>query len=102
MNTSLKAAFAALAVAVATAGAASAETRIAWSDLDLSSPTGAAAFDARVDAAARRACRKARAPGRLVSDRDFCVAAVREEALRALPSHGRFDYALARLPMVEG
>lgn len=95
-------ALAALAAACALAGGASAETRIAWSDLDLSSPYGAAVFDVRVDAAARRACRGARAPGSRISDRAFCTAAVREEAVRALPARTQADYVLARLPVVEG
>jgi UrcA family protein len=86
---------------LAAAGSASAqEARIAWSDLDLSSAAGARAFDARVEAAARKLCRTARAPGRLVNDRAWCRAAVQAEAVRLLPGRAQVDYALSRLPLV--
>lgn len=86
---------------VAAAGSASAqEARIKWGDLDLSSPAGADAFDARVQAASRKLCRGVRTPGRLVSDRAWCRAAVRAEAVRLLPGRAQVDYALSRLPLV--
>ncbi len=86
---------------LAAAGSASAqEARIAWSDLDLSSAAGAEAFDARVEAAARKLCRNARTPGRLVNDRAWCRAAVQAEAVRLLPGRAQVDYALSRLPLV--
>lgn len=86
---------------LAAAGSASAqEARIAWSDLDLSSAAGAEAFDARVEAAARKLCRNARTPGRLVNDRAWCRAAVKAEAVRLLPGRAQVDYALSRLPLV--
>lgn len=85
----------------ASAGAASAgDARIAWGDLDLSSAAGAAAFDARVEKAATRMCRSARRLGSLISDRDYCVAAVRREAVAGLPGVAQVDYALSRLPIV--
>ncbi|MBU1538997.1 MAG: UrcA family protein [Alphaproteobacteria bacterium] len=88
-------------LALAAAGSASAqEARIAWSDLDLSSAAGAAAFDARIEVAARRLCRDARSPGRLASDRAWCRASVRAEAIRLLPGRVQVDYALSRLPVV--
>lgn len=88
-------------LALAAAGSASAqEARIAWSDLDLSSAAGAEAFDARVEAAARKLCRNARTPGRLVNDRAWCRAAVQAEAVRLLPGRAQVDYALSRLPLV--
>lgn len=89
-------------LALAAAGTASAqETRIGWGDLDLSTAAGADAFDARVDAAARRLCRGARRTGSNINDRAFCLAAVKGEALRQLPDHVQVDYALSRLPVVE-
>ncbi|WP_372708433.1 UrcA family protein [Brevundimonas sp.] len=83
------------------AGAASAQdARIKWGDLNMASASGADAFDARIDAAARKLCRDARTPGSLISDRAFCQAAVRAEAVRQLPGAVRVDYALSRLPIV--
>lgn len=83
------------------AGAASAqEVRIQWGDLDLSSAAGADAFDARVSAAADRMCRGVKRPGSRLSDRAFCRAAVRNEAVRQLPGAAQVDYALSRLPIV--
>ncbi|MFA4893652.1 UrcA family protein [Brevundimonas sp.] len=88
-------------LALAAAGSASAqEARIAWGDLDMSSAAGADAFDSRVEAAARKLCRNARAPGSLVNDRAFCRAAVKAEAVRLLPGRVQVDYALSRLPLV--
>ncbi len=82
-------AFAALALS---AGATSAQDyRISFGDLDLGSVSGADAFDARVDDAARRACRGA-AP--LASHQ--CRIRFRAEAMRLLPSVRRDDYARAR------
>ncbi len=60
--------FSLLAAAAITlaAGAASAEERISFADLDLSRPAHAAIFDARIDRAADALCRDARRrPGRL-------------------------------------
>ena len=83
------------------AGAASAqEARIQWGDLDLSSAAGADAFDARVSTAADRMCRGVKRPGSRLSDRAFCRAAVRNEAVRQLPGAAQVDYALSRLPIV--
>lgn len=87
--------------ALAVAGSASAqEARIAWGDLDMSSPVGANTFDARVEGAARKLCRNARRTGSLVSDRAYCRAAVQTEAVRLLPGPVQVDYALSRLPLV--
>lgn len=91
---------AALTVSLAAGSASAEEARIPWGDLDLSSAAGADAFDARVEAAARRLCRGARAPGRLASDRVWCRAAVRSEAIRLLPGRAQVDYALSRLPLI--
>jgi UrcA family protein len=82
-------AFAALALS---AGAASAEDyRIAIGDLDLGSVSGADAFDSRINAIARRACRT----GAPLADHQ-CRARFRAEAMRVLPSARRDEYARAR------
>ena len=82
---------------LAAAGSASAgEVRIAWGDLDLSTPTGAEAFDARVRAAARKMCRGVP----MTAGRADCRAAVREEAVNRLPGAVQVDYALSRVPLV--
>ena len=83
------------------AGAVSAqEARISWGDLDLSSTTGADAFDARVSAAAARMCRGAKRPGSRINDRAFCRAAFHDEAVRQLPRSAQAAYALSRLLIV--
>ncbi|MFN3558641.1 MAG: UrcA family protein [Brevundimonas sp.] len=82
---------------LAAAGSASAQqARIGWTDLNLASTAGARTFDQRVEAAARTLCRDARRPGSLLSDRPFCQAAVRREALRQLPGAAQVDYAASR------
>ena len=77
--------------------ASAGEVRIAWGDLDLSTPAGAEAFDARVRAAARKLCR----PPPTTGDRAACQAAVRDEAVSLLPGAAQVDYALSRVPFVE-
>ena len=89
-----------LAVSLAAGAASAQEARIGWGDLDLSSAAGADAFDARVSAAADRLCRGVRRPGSRLSDRTFCRAAVRAEAVRQLPGAVKVDYSLSRLPIV--
>lgn len=91
---------AALAVSLAAGAASAREAHISWGDLDLSSAAGADAFDARVSAAAARICRGVKRPGSRISDRAFCRAAVRAEAVRLLPGADQVDYALSRLPLV--
>lgn len=82
---------------LASAGAASAaQARIEWGDLNLASVSGGDAFDQRVEAAAQTLCRDARRPGSRLSDRAFCEAAVRREAVRQLPSAAQVDYAASR------
>ncbi len=81
-----------LAALALSAGAASAQDfRIAFGDLDLGSVAGANAFDARVNAAARRACR-----GTAPLAEHRCRARFRVEAISLLPSVRRDDYARAR------
>lgn len=88
----------ALAVA-AIAGAASAETRIAYGDLNLSTAAGAAAFDARVEAAAKSMCKAATRPNSRLNDSAHCAAAVRVEAVSRLPAQARAHYAANRQPI---
>ncbi len=86
------AATAAIAVAVLSAGVASAsEYRVAFGDLDLASSEGAARFDLRVGRAARAAC----ATGSPLVDAR-CRSEFRAEATRLLPDGRREDYARAR------
>ena len=88
-----------LAVSLAAGTASAREVRVQWGDLDLSSAAGADAFDARVSAAASRACRGVKRPGSRISDRAFCRTAFRNEAVRQLPGAVQVDYALSRLPV---
>ena len=82
---------------LAAAGSASAgDVRIAWGDLDLSTPAGAEAFDARIRAAARKMCRGVP----VTAGRAACHAAVRDEAVGLLPGAAQVDYALSRVPLV--
>lgn len=95
------ASLAAILIVSTAAGAASAqEARIGWSDLNLATATGADAFDARVENATRRMCLRARRPGSLLSDREFCRTAARAEAVRQLPGAARVDYARSRPAIV--
>ncbi|MFN7621465.1 MAG: UrcA family protein [bacterium] len=89
-----------LAVSLAAGTASAREVRVQWGDLDLSSVAGADAFDARITTAAKRACRGAKRPGSRISDRAFCRAAFREEAVRQLPGAVQVDDALSRQPDV--
>ncbi len=89
-----------LAVSLAAGAASAQEARVQWGDLDLASPAGAAAFDARVTAAASRLCRGVKRPGSRINDRAFCRAAFRDEAVRQLPGAVQVDYALSRLPVI--
>jgi UrcA family protein len=85
----------ALAVA-AVAGAASAETRILYGDLNLSTAAGVAAFDARIANAAQSMCKDATRPVSRLSDSAHCAAAVRAEAVSQLPAQARAQYAANR------
>lgn len=91
---------AACALAGAGAGAASAQSRIVYGDLDLASTQGAAAFEARVDDAARRFCRATPRPLSRLAERAVCEREFRNEAFSLLPSHAQVRYALSRLPVV--
>lgn len=95
------ASLAAVLTLAAAGSAAAGEARIRWNDLDLSTAAGADAFDARLDAAARRMCREARRPGSRIGDRAWCRSAFRSEAIRQLPGTAQVEYALSRLPLIE-
>jgi UrcA family protein len=86
----------AVLVLAAAGSASAADARIGWSDLNLSSVAGGNAFDQRVEVAARNLCRGARRPGSRLSDRAFCEASVRREAVRQLPGAAQVDYAASR------
>ncbi len=87
----LAAASAAVAVAILSAGAASAsDYRVQIGDLDFATTQGAATFDRRVRNVAQSAC----AGSTLQQAR--CRADFRTEALRLLPRAHRDDYARAR------
>ncbi|WP_291833455.1 UrcA family protein [Brevundimonas sp.] len=83
------AAFTLLAAAPA---AAQDSIRVSPNGLDLSTPAGAAAFDARVAAAARDACvtSSRRTPSAV------CIRQIQREAIRQLPQARQDDYARAR------
>lgn len=86
------AASAAVAVAILSAGAASAsDYRIAFGDLDLGSAEGATRFDQRVERVARSVC----SSGAPLPDAQ-CVRRLRVEAVSQLPAAHREDYARAR------
>ncbi len=91
---------AALTVSLVAGTASAQDARVQWGDLDLSSAAGAAAFDARVAAAASRMCRGVKRPASRINDRAFCRTAFRDEAVRQLPGAVQVDYALSRLPVV--
>jgi UrcA family protein len=92
---------AALAVAALVgAGAASAETaRIPFGDLNLATPSGAAAFDARIAVASHSMCKNATRPASRLNDSAHCAAAVRAEAVSQLPAQARAQYAANRQPI---
>jgi UrcA family protein len=86
------AAASALAVALATAGVASAQDyRVRFGDLDLGSPEGAAQYDRRVNRASRRAC-----DGVDPLSSAQCRVRFRAAALELLPEARQADYARAR------
>ena len=106
MKMFLAAALAATALSAVAVGSASAHSysgpaaRIPFGDLDLSTSAGAAAFDARIDAAAKTLCRGVTRPASRLNDSAHCAAAVRAEALAQLPNASQRDYAMARLPVI--
>ena len=88
------------ACALAGAGAASAESRIPFGDLDLATTEGAATFDARVETAARQFCRATGGAISPLAERTACEREFRKEAFSLLPDHAQVRYAVSRLPVV--
>ena len=88
------------ACALAGAGAASAQSRNVYGDLDLASTQGAATFEARVDTAAHHFCRAAAGGASPLAQRAACVREFRAEAFAKLPTHAQVRYAVSRLPVV--
>ena len=82
---------AAVALLNVTSAAAQDTVRVPFGALDLSTGSGAAAFDARVAHEARAACIRA---SRLVDA--GCVRRITREAVRQLPPSRQDDYAHAR------
>lgn len=89
----------ALVISAFIATPALAGIRISWSDLDLSTTTGAQAFHGRIEDAASRACRSVRKQNSRIPDTFNCKAAFHEEALSLMPEPARVAYlgALSRL-----
>lgn len=83
----------AAALLYAVPAAAQETQRIPFGDLDLSSPSGATAFDQRVRRASRLACRDASGPS--LADQS-CQRRFRRDALEALPRARQDDYARSR------
>lgn len=72
----------------AAAGTAPETSEVRFADLNLSSPAGQAAFDRRVEGAARRVCETAAPVGSRAANRveeGRCKAQVRQQVAAALP-----------------
>jgi len=81
----------------AAGSAAAGDARVAYGDLDLTTASGVAAFNARLDAAARRVCRNPEVTGsRIHSTVGSCRAEARGQALEQLSARVRADYALGQ------
>ena len=89
--------FLAAAVLYAAPAAAQDAQRIPFGDLDLSSPSGATAFDRRVRQAGRQACLGKDGPALVDLG---CLRRFRRDALDALPVDRRDDYARSRPAVV--
>lgn len=97
----IAAVIAAAAVSLAVPAAASAQevgeisTSVAWNDLDVTTPTGAAQLDQRINTAARRACRGVRATGTNMSQTAFCRAQIKQSVLNRMDETTREAYGRA-------
>ena len=93
---------AAAALAVSTPAFASVQSEetpsgpVQWSDIDVTTPEGAAELDARINASARRACRGMRSTGSNMSQTSFCRSQIREGVLLRMDEPTREAYARAR------
>lgn len=83
--------FAAVVLSAVGAQAQDRDYRVAYGDLTLASPSGAAQFDARVRRESRRAC-----AGGSPLERQDCARRFRDIAMAELPAPARQDYAEAR------
>lgn len=70
-------------------------TSVAWNDLDVTTPSGAAQLDQRINTAARRACRGVRATGTNMSQTAFCRSQIRQSVLGRMDETTRDAYARA-------
>lgn len=70
-------------------------TSVAWNDLDVTTPTGAAQLDQRINTAARRACRGVRATGTNMSQTAFCRSQIKQSVLGRMDEATREAYARA-------
>lgn len=86
------AAFAGTAPAQTSSGPA----RIPFGDLNLSTASGAATLDTRIEKAAQTMCRNATRPASRLNDSAHCAAAVRAEAVSQLPTPTRARYIAHR------
>ena len=89
----------ALIVSLAAGAASAREARVQWGDLDLSSAAGAAAFDARVAAAANRMCRGVKRPASRINDRAFAPPSVTRPCA-SFPAPSRSTTPSAACPSV--
>lgn len=95
------AAFAAAAISLTAPALASAQevrtqsSSVAWDDLDVTTPTGAAELDSRINTAARRACRGVRATGTNMSQTAFCRSQIKQSVVAQMDETTRDAYARA-------
>lgn len=72
-----------------------ASASVAWNDLDVTTPSGAAQLDQRINTAARRACRGVRATGTNMSQTAFCRLQIRQTVLSRMDETTRQAYGRA-------
>jgi len=87
---------AAITLLFAAAPVAAQDGRVRVGDLNLSTRSGAADLDARINGLAHSMCRGARTASSLIPDKPVCHDAVRREVMRQLPAASRQAYARAR------
>lgn len=87
-----------LALAIALPAAAAS---VSYADLDLSKPADAATFNARLDAAAKKACAGANTVQLDGNRRVTCKQTVRERVIAGLPEASRAALAGARPAPIE-
>lgn len=70
-------------------------TSVAWDDLDVTTPAGAAELDSRINSAARRACRGVRATGTNMSQTAFCRSQIKKSVVGQMDETTRDAYVRA-------